>query len=407
MTKLSYPAVIRQLIEEHFEELDFLWEQRESVLSAPDWTLGELAELEERAESHLDGLRLAAGHAVDIARPALSGAETFAATAATLVFMETRLPELAQELLAALADAEAPETRDGIRIGLRHSNIDAIRADLLGLAAEPNLELAAVAADVLTFHGVAVPDLERLTQAEEPGTRILAYRALGRQAKLDQPSTLSAALEDDSRPVQRAALEAAAMSGMSGLEELCLAASSNREAPNLEALAFLGVLAGPAAMDILALGAREPERAAAAIEGLGALGNVHAVPLLIELMGEDQECARAAADAFMRITGLDDLAKDEPAAPSADEAQDDGSRDDGDEDLDFEDEAPAPDPAKAEAWWTENRERFDPGGAWQRGIEVSEITRSPAFDSLPLQVRRDLFLTARAAGEQGTPRVEL
>ena len=131
MAQLSYPPILLDIVEEHFEELDFLWEQREGVLFAHDWNLEELAELEERAEAHLDGLRLAEGHAVDIARPALAGEEVFAATAATFVFMETGVEELAQEVLAAFKGAEAPETRDGIRIGLRHSKIDSIRDALL------------------------------------------------------------------------------------------------------------------------------------------------------------------------------------------------------------------------------------------------------------------------------------
>jgi hypothetical protein len=59
--------VVPDLVEEQFDEFDFLWEHREANLVTPDWTLADLAAHEERAEAHLDALRLAELHAVDVA----------------------------------------------------------------------------------------------------------------------------------------------------------------------------------------------------------------------------------------------------------------------------------------------------------------------------------------------------
>ncbi len=36
VTKLGRPPVLLDIVEENFEELDFLWEQREGVIFAPD-----------------------------------------------------------------------------------------------------------------------------------------------------------------------------------------------------------------------------------------------------------------------------------------------------------------------------------------------------------------------------------
>ena len=81
------PPVFLDILDEHFEELDFLWEQRERVVFAPDWVLDELAEHEDRADAHLDGLRIGEAHSVDLARPALADGERSAATAAAMTFL--------------------------------------------------------------------------------------------------------------------------------------------------------------------------------------------------------------------------------------------------------------------------------------------------------------------------------
>ena len=88
MPTLGRPPVMQDIVEEHFDELDFLWEHREANVFTPDWTLHNLAEHEERVEAHLDGLRLAELHAVDLALERIGGGTTSAAAASTFVLCE-------------------------------------------------------------------------------------------------------------------------------------------------------------------------------------------------------------------------------------------------------------------------------------------------------------------------------
>jgi uncharacterized protein (TIGR02270 family) len=398
MTRSGSSPILLDIVQEHFEELDFLWEQREGILYATDWNLAELFELEGRAEAHLDALRLAEGHALEVARPALTGDEPFAAAAAALVLMAAGDPALAGEVLDALRGAEAPETRTGLRIGLRHANIEPIRDALLAMAGAMDSVSSSAAADILVFQRVPVSGLEWLMEADEAETRVLAYHALGRQRALDDRDYLRAGMAREDVETRRAALRAGAMSAMPELEKRCRQAATHADAPSIDALWFLGVFGNPDDLHLLETAARDEECASEAIAALGSLGRVAAIPLLIELMGNDGAHAPDAADAFTRITGLevDRLT----AAPSAEDPGDST-----DEDA-TEIEGPArPDAAGAEASWSAHAEHFDPSGRWQCGIEVSEPL--PVLDRLQLAARRDVYLCACATGGDAVPDIEL
>jgi len=67
--------VMLDILEEHFEELEFLWLQRDLAIAAPDYDLADLAELDERVEAHIDGLRIAGDAGWEIAKEQLVGDE--------------------------------------------------------------------------------------------------------------------------------------------------------------------------------------------------------------------------------------------------------------------------------------------------------------------------------------------
>lgn len=398
MAILPRPAVMLDILEEHFEELDFLWEQREGVIFAPDWTLKELAELEERAEAHLDGLRLGAGHSVDLARPGLAGKERGLATAAAFTLMAMSSPELEGEVLLALSQASTPEARDGIRIALRHSDVSRLADSLVKLASAGEPVVRAAAADVMAFHRMAPPPrLLDLLGIPDPEVRRLLCGAIGRFGGPWSIDPLETALRGDDRAIAEAALETSARLGVPDLAGICRKAATKSPSPSPEALRFLGVLGGVNDLPLLESCLGRPDFAGAALQGIGALGSARAIPALLQTM-ENPLMARASGAAFVRITGARNIEADKPLPPPPDLPEDE---------VDFRDNTNPPDPGRAKAWWEKEKGRFAPEGRWQAGRDVAKEPLGEAFKELPLACRRDIYLGVRARDPFNTPDLEL
>ena len=67
--------IIQTVIDQHAEETAFLWLLRDAAVSAPHYTLKDLAELEGRVEAHLDGLRIAGDPGWEVCERALESGE--------------------------------------------------------------------------------------------------------------------------------------------------------------------------------------------------------------------------------------------------------------------------------------------------------------------------------------------
>ena len=52
-------SVIPAVIEQHAEEAAFLWLLRDAAVHAPHYSLKDMADIDERVEAHIDGLRVA------------------------------------------------------------------------------------------------------------------------------------------------------------------------------------------------------------------------------------------------------------------------------------------------------------------------------------------------------------
>lgn len=393
MAELPRPPALLDVLQEHLDEIDFLWEIRERYLFSHEWTLRELAAHEERIEAHLDGLRIGAGHAVDLARPALSAEEPGLATAATFVMFAFLRRDLEDEVVRGFESGPAP-ARDGMRSALRHCDVRHV-ADALARLAEatspPGVRAAAI--DVRAFHRLAAPrDFDALFRDDDLHVRRLAWEAAGRFGGPWLRDAFEAAQASESAALRRAALRASARMGEAAVVTYC------RTAQTPDALAFLGVVGDADDRPLLESAVRRGgPSATGALAGLGALGAIDAMPLLLDAMTDDA-LAHAAGRAFTRITGFGDIeAATPPPAPI----------DLDDDAIDDSEDGPPPDPAKARAWWERASHRFTREGRWQSGLDVSRDPLGPHFDALPLETRLALYLGERVRDVEVAPEQEL
>ncbi len=395
MSDLPRPKVILDILQEHFEELDFLWEQRERVVFAPDWTLSRLAELEERAEAHLDGLRIGLGHSVDIARPFLAGKEQSAATAAAFVFLAMERPELDDDVLSAFA--RAGDARDGIRIALRHSPIERLRPGLTSLATAGDDPVRVAALDVLAFHRAPAPGgFLKLFAAPDPVMRASVYASAGRLGGPWSADVLQEALKSADGGVRRSALYASARLGLPGLAAACRSAIARSSQPLPDVLEFLGVVAESEDIEFLKSVQAVRAHAPGALGGLGAAGDIAAVPAMLAAL-RDPGLVLPAGAAFVRITGATGIEASAPLPPPAGLTE---------EELDLHENIVPVDPERAELWWQTKKSRFAPEGRWQFGIDIVQLPFAEVSRRLPLSIRRDVYLARRVRNPERVPDLE-
>jgi hypothetical protein len=186
------------------------------------------------------------------------------------------------------------------------------------------------------------------------------------------------------------------------LSRICRAAAYRESGPVAEAVAFLGVLGSREDVPRLVAALGRNETAVAALRALGALGSVEAIPALIAAM-EDEALAAEACAAFRRISGAEGIEREAtpPLTPGEADLLDALSLREPDQEPGAEFDpstGPPGDPDRARAWWKLHEREFDPQGRWQVGRECSAGPGVSFFDELPLQIRRDLFLSACARG---------
>ena len=367
--------IIESIVSQHAEEAAFLWLLRDLAVAAPHYSLQDLADLDERVEAHIDGLRVAGDPGWVFCSEGLQQQESGEVFAAAVIALEGDESQQLREVYAAVE--MAPETERGLISAIGWIDPDKLKGKIAALLSSDSPMWRRVGIAACAVHRVDCGDhLLRAIDDPDPGLKTRALRAAGETGRRD---LLAALLQGQLRHNDAACAFWAAWSAVllgdrgAGVASLKNIALTEGPFSTRAIQLLLRVLDSGDAADWLKALSRAPGRRRDLIIGCAIRGDVAYVPWLIQQMTETPEWARVAGEAFSMITGADlayeDLDADQPdgfeAGPTEAPADEDVNMD-PDEDL------PWPKPARIQAWWDANLGRFSAGTRYLAGSPITE-----------------------------------
>ena len=399
MTTAAAPKLtfIPDILEEHLEELAFLWGQRTSAIRSPDYTLREIGLLEERIAAHAQGLLVIGDRLIPFVEEKLGGDDANAVFAAAFALLHLSSDAALQRVLRAVESA-VDARFDAIRTALCHGPIDRILPNLHAIFASGPAPAAATAAEALAFHSALKPPAPRVQEfltdpdpaVKRSGWRLASYLQLRLDAK-----TYASGLRDDDPGVKSAALTAAAWNGEQAVISLGRQVATTPAPDHLEALRLLAILGGPDDIQRVAMVGMTEAMGPSRFELVASYGHPALVDLLLVEMSRaatDPEAAAAAGSAFERVTGRNVESGTRATVPPKNGKEPDAF------DAEFQDEVVLPDYPTAYHHWQEAKPQLAHAGRLCRGIDVGAGLTAEAFATLDMQSRWEICLRGRFQG---------
>ncbi len=394
--------ILTPIVAEHAEEAGFLWLQRASAVHAPNYSPVQFADLDERLEAHIDGLRVAGDGGRRIAGELAEGGEPEHVFASAVLAIEATDDTFA-DLLAR--SEEVPEATPGLisALGWVEPTFLSGRVKSLLDAESPFQQMLGVAACAMHRRDPGAV-LQSYVTSPAATVRSRALRSAGELGRRDLLPPVLAAVGDAKRDVQFWAAWAGVLLGNRGraLDGLVALASSPgpRRLESLR-LALQAMDIGGCHELLLAL-AESPDAERLRVIGGGLSGSIRYVPWLVDRM-HDPVLARIAGEAFVNITGADFNLDQLEALPP--EGFDEGPTDDpADENVEVPEDAalPWPDVTRIKAWWAKHASRFAADTRYFLGLPLGadscRAVLETGFQSQRVRAARFLSLI-----EPGTP----
>jgi uncharacterized protein (TIGR02270 family) len=340
------------IVEEHLDEAEFLWEQWEASMVAPNYVLSEVEEgPEARLLAHLDGLVVNGPQVAErLLLPTIGDldAEPTRITAAALALL--KMPGTAGFDAVFAELHSSPPQRQELARALECCDLGPLYPRLGSMLRAEDADLRYTTARILAFHGEALDEVvPRMLASDRAVDRMLGLRLIPRLIDATRyVRELVNALGSDDPDVRDAALTAGVLLDLPQAWRSARDLTSAADPGAGQALLLLALRGEPADRPAILAAAV----AAAALRGpglwaLGFLGTVDAVEAAIPWL-EDKAHARLAGEVVAAITGLD--LEDENLACVPPEEETLSHRP--------EDDLPLPDALKLLMWWRRQRPQF-------------------------------------------------
>ena len=353
--------ILDSIVSQHAEEAAFLWLLRDDAVTAPHFTLTDLADLESRIEAHLDGLRVAGEAGWEHCLEQLKLSETGEVFTAGFMALDSSLDEGLERVLEVIE--EAPATARGLVSALGWVDKDKLQGHVVGWLQSEVPLLRRIGLSACAIQRVDCGAyLTRGVDDTDSGVRARALRSIGEIHRGDLGRSLREHLEDEDEACRFwSAWSAAMLDDVVGTERLLSFAEENSpfQQPALELL--MRKLEKSASVECLRGLSNSQPSSRAVVQASGYFGDPASVPWLIEKM-KTAELSRVAGEAFRQITGIDlayhDLDAEPPEGFSAGPTE---NPQDEEVDMDRDEELSWPDSAAIAAWWGEHQSGYPTG----------------------------------------------
>lgn len=379
------------VLEEHLSEAAFFWTQWERALVAPDYTLEETAELEERLLAHLEGLVTAGPPAIEVLEPVVREGEDPGEVLAASWTLLALAPRLVEEAVKARAADAPPPVWAAMTRALELGEDAAVEKALAPWLTTDEPRLLALALTVLGFRGRVPGDRGVELLGHPEGVVVAAaLRALRPSPKLQAPRELGGLLGDSRPEVRWAAIEAGMLLGVRDAWAACEGESTTAGgAPRRSSWVLLAAAGEARFLERLISFAEEEAAREDALWALGFSGRVAAAEACLKWMGQVPRVARLAGESFSAITGLRMAGPHVLPEPEPEDALPPLEEEALDADLGLRPEDALPLPAREEVarWWGTARKDFTPATRYLEGKPFTGAALLEALAQGPMRRR--------------------